>query len=414
MIRLMPARFTPSSWDSRWTSRSRATSRGLYRRPPPGGRPGVTRARPADLRSGAGGPAGADEAEPVVLAQRLGVHAGELGGHGDDEDGRVLGDAAEGVLLGATRGGRHWSPPAWTAAVICGRGSSSISSASVSTTLRWAGVSRAGTATSRVTSRSPARPLPFTPRPRTRRVRPLAVPAGTLSDTLPSRVGTVSVVPSEASAKVTGTVRARSSPLRLNSGCSATWTTTNRSPGGPPRRPGAPLPGSRMRWPSLTPAGMRTVMVRVWVVMPLPPQVGHGSSTTWPVPRQLRHGSEKANAPRLRLVTPAPWQTGQVCGTVPGLAPLPLQVGHVPGLCIRSGTVTPSTASSHERVASVSTSCPRAGPDAAWLRDRADPGAPAAPPPNSPPSRSPRPPAPRAPAAPVPPAAPNRSPKSKV
>src|SRR3712207_8830156 len=128
-----------------------------------------------------------------------------------------------------------------------------------------------------------------------------------------------------------------------------------------------------MRWPSLTPAGIRTVIVRVWVVTPLPAQVGQGSSTTWPVPRQLRHGSEKANAPWLRLVTPAPWHTGQVCGEVPGRAPLPWQVGHVPGLCMRSGTVTPRTASSNERVASVSTSWPRAGPDAAWLRARAEP-----------------------------------------
>jgi hypothetical protein len=101
---------------------------------------------------------------------------------------------------------------------------------------------------------------------------------------------------------------------------------------------------------------MRTVMVRVWVVTPLPLQVGHGSSTTDPVPRQLRQGSEKANEPWLRLVSPAPWHTGQVCGEVPGRAPLPAQVVHVPGLCMRSGTVTPRTASSKESVASVSTS----------------------------------------------------------
>ena len=101
---------------------------------------------------------------------------------------------------------------------------------------------------------------------------------------------------------------------------------------------------------------MRTVIVRVWLVMPLPEQVGQGSSTTEPVPRQLRQGSENANAPWLRLVTPAPWHTGQVCGLVPGLAPLPAQVGQLPGLCMRSGTVTPRTASSKERVASVSTS----------------------------------------------------------
>jgi hypothetical protein len=170
-------------------------------------------------------------------------------------------------------------------------------------TFRCAGVRRTGTATSRVTSRSPVRPLPGTPRPRTRRVRPLAVPGGTLSETVPSSVGTVSVVPSAASANVIGTVSVRSASLRPNSACSATWTTTNRSPAGPPRRPGAPLPASRMRWPSLTPEGMRTVIVRVWLVIPLPEQVGQ-----------------------------------------------------LPGLCIRSGTVTPRTASSKESVASVSTS----------------------------------------------------------
>src|SRR6266498_2594596 len=43
MIRLMPARLTPSSWLSRCTSRSSATSRWLYRRPPPPVRPGCTR-----------------------------------------------------------------------------------------------------------------------------------------------------------------------------------------------------------------------------------------------------------------------------------------------------------------------------------------------------------------------------------
>src|SRR3954465_13337660 len=137
---------------------------------------------------------------------------------------------------------------------------------------------------------------------------------------------------------------------------------------------------------------MRTVVVRVWLVAPLPAHVGHGSSTTEPVPRQLRQGSENAKAPWLRLVTPAPLQTGQMCGLVPGLAPLPLQVGQVPGLCMRSGTVTPRTASSNESVASVSTSCPRAGPDAAWLRARALPPPPALP--KSPPNRSPSPPPP--------------------
>src|SRR5919107_724685 len=287
-------------------------------------------------------PARSDQPQPVVLAQRLRVHAGQLRGDRDDEDRRVLGDGAAHVGLLARTVGRetHRAPLCCTAAVIRGRGSPSSASSTL-TASSAAGVSRLGTATSTVTSRSPDRPLPGTPRPRTRSVWPLAVPAGTLSVTLPSSVGTVSV--------------------------------------------------------------------RVWLVTPLPAQVGQGSSTTWPVPRQLRHGSENANAPWLRLVTPAPWHTGQMCGLVPGLAPLPLQVGHVPGLCMRSGTVTPRAASSKESVASVSTSWPRAGPDAACCRARVEPGAaPPAPPPKRLPKMSPSPP----PAPPRPPAAPKRSPRS--
>jgi hypothetical protein len=44
---------------------------------------------------------------------------------------------------------------------------------------------------------------------------------------------------------------------------------------------------------------MRTVMLRRWVVTPLPWQSGHGSSTIWPVPRQSRHGSLKPKPPWL-------------------------------------------------------------------------------------------------------------------
>ena len=51
----------------------------------------VPRAVPA---AAAGRAAGADQTEPVVLPQRLGVHAGQLGGHGDHEDGGVVGDGA--------------------------------------------------------------------------------------------------------------------------------------------------------------------------------------------------------------------------------------------------------------------------------------------------------------------------------
>ena len=53
---------------------------------------------------------------------------------------------------------------------------------------------------------------------------------------------------------------------------------TNRSPAGPPCSPAAPLPRSRIRWPSLTPAGIRAWIVRADRPRPLPWQVGHGSS----------------------------------------------------------------------------------------------------------------------------------------
>ena len=73
----------------------------------------------------------------------------------------------------------------------------------------------------------PLRPEPpGTPRPRTRSTRPDCVPAGTFTVTLPSSVGTVMVVPSAASGKVTGTVMVRLRPLRPKTGCLPTWTTT--------------------------------------------------------------------------------------------------------------------------------------------------------------------------------------------
>ena len=66
-----------------------------------------------------------------------------------------------------------------------------------------------------------------------------------------------------------------------------------------------------MREPSRIPAGMRTVMVRVWVVVPEPRHSGHGSSMSWPVPRQSRHGWLKPKAPWLSDVTaPEPPQVG--------------------------------------------------------------------------------------------------------
>src|SRR5579875_3442597 len=207
--------------------------------------------------------------------------------------------------------------------------------------------------------------------------------------------GTLTSAPSAASGTVTGTVTVRLSPERPNTGWGFTCTRTYRSPAGPPRSPGAPLPLSLIRCPSATPAGMRAWMVRVDIARPLPLQVGHGSSTTSPRPRQVRHGSEKAKVPRFLLDCPVPWQVGQTLGVVPAFAPVPRQVGHAPSPVSRSGTVVPSIASPNDSVASVSTSVPRLG--LAWVLPR---------PPNMPPSRSPSLPPPW-------PTPPNRSPRSK-
>src|SRR5256714_2851897 len=81
-----------------------------------------------------------------------------------------------------------------------------------------------------------------------------------------------------------------------------------------------------------------------------------------PTPWHSRHGSEKLNEPWLLVVSPTPWQTGQVRGTDPGFAPLPWQVSQTPGARRVSGSVAPLTASRKSRSTSASTSRPRAGP----------------------------------------------------
>ncbi len=98
-----------------------------------------------------------------------------------------------------------------------------------------------------------------------------ACPAGCAAVTgWPRWIGTLISAPSAASGKVTGTVIVRLSPERPNTLCGVTCTTTYRSPAGPPFSPGAPLPLSRIRCPSPTPAGMRAWIVRVLCARPLP------------------------------------------------------------------------------------------------------------------------------------------------
>ncbi len=164
--------------------------------------------------------------------------------------------------------------------------------------------------------------------------------------------------------------------------------STKRSPAGPPLRPGAPRPLRRMRWPSATPAGMRTWTSRGRRSTPVPRHVGHGSSTTTPAPPQARHGEENEKKPWFSSITPRPPHCEQTFGWVPGLAPLPLQVLHCASLVRCSVVVMPCTASAKSRVNDASRSPPRCGPADA----EAPP--PRRPRPNICPSTSPRPSAP--------------------
>ena len=163
-----------------------------------------------------------------------------------------------------------------------------------------------------------------------------------------------------------------------------TRVITNRSPGGPaslpvpapvPRMPGSPLPARRIRLPSRTPAGMLTRMRRTERWAPVPWQVGHGSSITVPEPWQLEHGWDIEKMPWLWDSRPRPLQTGHTRGAVPGLAPVPWQVGQGCEVGTASGTWAPLTACSKVSETSVSRSRPRCGraPGAAGARRRAAP-----------------------------------------
>src|SRR5688572_28862805 len=134
---------------------------------------------------------------------------------------------------------------------------------------------------------------------------------------------------------------------------------TNRSPDGPPRRPASPLPGSRIREPSFTPAGMLTRYFLSSRSRPWPAQVGHGSSITVPEPPQRLHGRVIENRPCPSDSTPRPWQTGQTAGAVPGRAPVPRQVPQAACVATVTGTWAPSTACSNDRETVVSRSRPR-------------------------------------------------------
>ena len=162
-----------------------------------------------------------------------------------------------------------------------------------------------------------------TPLPRTRKVRPFGVPAGIRSADRRRRRcdGTLISAPSAASGNVTGTVRVRLSPCGRTPGAAVTCTRTYRSPAGPPRSPGAPLPLSLIRCPSADagrdarldgpgahrPAAARAHRARVVDHQPaapaLPARLGEREAAQ--VPAGLRRCPRRSGRPAARC---RPWR----------------------------------------------------------------------------------------------------------
>ena len=123
-----------------------------------------------------------------------------------------------------------------------------------------------GATTWMVTSRSPVFFRVVAPLPRRRMTVPEEVPGLILIlEVPPSSSGTSTVAPRAASRSVTGRSMRRLAPSTGSTeytGCFLMLMVTTMSPFSPPFRPARPLPRRRIFWPSRTPAGIRTFMVR--------------------------------------------------------------------------------------------------------------------------------------------------------
>ena len=108
-----------------------------------------------------------------------------------------------------------------------------------------------------------------------------------------------------------------------------------------------------------------------------------------PDPWQREHGCEIEKRPWPWDSIPRPWHFGQTFGDVPGLAPVPRQVGHGCVVATLSGICAPAIACSKEIATDDSRSAPRSGRGPVGpppARPRV-PAPPAAPPPSPPPKR---------------------------
>ena len=193
--------------------------------------------------------ASADQPAGLVDAQRLRVHAGELGGHRDHATPRLTRRRCLGLRL---------SRLPRSANSRRSRGLPSITFGSSSTACCCSLVSDRGRRSRSGSGCRPGRGRRLGgPSPRRRWTVPCWVPGGTRS-LRPAERGDLDRRARIASGIVIGTSTSRLSPLRLNTGDGDTCVTTYRSPGAPPRRPASPFAARRTRLPSRTPAGMFT------------------------------------------------------------------------------------------------------------------------------------------------------------
>ena len=207
------------------------------------------------------GAAGRDQTEPVVGAQRLRVQPGQLGGDADHEDLRLRAGRDE-VTHGRATVVMHLLEQCRP------RVGAVAGSAQASTAASGRRSSSSGTCTSTVTSRSPLRAVLASARPCRGRgtCARSACPAGTLMRDRRARRASAprSRAPSTASSNAHRHRDREVVALAAEQlGAARRARARNRSPFGPPLSPLAPLPLSRIRWPSLTPAGILTLIVRL-------------------------------------------------------------------------------------------------------------------------------------------------------
>src|SRR5688500_9864864 len=121
-------------------------------------------------------------------------------------------------------------------------------------------------------------------------------------------------------------------------------------------RPPSPLPGTFTREPVSTPAGIRTLTVSVFGIVPLPLHNEHGVRRR-PVPPQSGHSCAKRKRPPARCTWPEPLHVEQTV-TGPPMSPAPLHREHCSERLTVMFVVIPLIASSKLRASGISMSAP--------------------------------------------------------